>query len=393
MTRAVTILLPSSGNSGAPPHRWGRVCRFVLRLDEPAAARLWSALPVKLRFVSLDDAERDRFVRELSEAGVAAQVITTEEGPRAGGIEEPPCAAHRRIAATEVCKKCGERRACALCLHAEANAECARCSGKTRFFTRFRRARIAVLLTILVTLVASTLYTTRRIASWQKPLTVGIYPIDAEDSAEVHAYTRSLTDSDFTKVSAFLEKEAKRYVVASSPLVLVNVARPFDELPPAPPDEKAGVVDIAKWSLRLRYWRWRVKQKNKLSSADVEIYVLYHAGKDERVLDRSVADQKVRVGIVDATIGRDDAGWTQLAVTHELLHTVGADDRYADDGSPRYPDGYAEPAKAPRYPQRLCEIMAGQIPTGQITFREPSGLDECLVGPQTAREIGWVKGP
>jgi len=48
-------------------------------------------------------------------------------------------------------------------------------------------------------------------------------------------------------------------------------------------------------------------------------------------------------------------------------------------------------ATIPRYPQRYAEIMAGRVPLGANRQEMPADLSQTLVGPATAREIGWIK--
>ena len=68
-----------------------------------------------------------------------------------------------------------------------------------------------------------------------------------------------------------------------------------------------------------------------------------------------------------------------------------ADKYAAASDAPSYPDGYAEPQRNPRYPQRFAEIMAGRVPLAPAEQVMPEDLSLTLVGPATAREIGWSK--
>jgi len=62
-------------------------------------------------------------------------------------------------------------------------------------------------------------------------------------------------------------------------------------------------------------------------------------------------------------------------ITHELLHTFGATDKYdLSTGLPLYPEGFAEPQLIPRYPQQLAEIMAGRMPLAATEARLPTAL-------------------
>jgi hypothetical protein len=74
------------------------------------------------------------------------------------------------------------------------------------------------------------------------------------------------------------------------------------------------------------------------------------------------------------------------------LHTLGATDKYARaTGQPLHPDGLGDPEQAPRYPQQYGEIMAGRIALSAREASIPDSLGQMLVGPATAREIGWLQ--
>jgi hypothetical protein len=78
-------------------------------------------------------------------------------------------------------------------------------------------------------------------------------------------------------------------------------------------------------------------------------------------------------------------------MAHELLHTLGSTDKYAlGTNLPLYPHGFADPAAEPRYPQTKAELMAGRIPLDARTATIPRDLEQTLIGPITATEIGWL---
>jgi hypothetical protein len=80
-----------------------------------------------------------------------------------------------------------------------------------------------------------------------------------------------------------------------------------------------------------------------------------------------------------------------VVIVHELLHTLGATDKYDPATSqPLFPEGYAEPDAKPLYPQRFAEIMAGRIAVSDDETEMPEGLARVVVGPETAREINWI---
>jgi len=86
------------------------------------------------------------------------------------------------------------------------------------------------------------------------------------------------------------------------------------------------------------------------------------------------------------------SGSNAVVIAHELLHTLGATDKYAPDSNlPRFPDGYAEPQRSPRHPQTFAEIMGGRIPIDESRADIPDSLGLTLIGPVTAAEIGWSR--
>jgi hypothetical protein len=88
------------------------------------------------------------------------------------------------------------------------------------------------------------------------------------------------------------------------------------------------------------------------------------------------------------------AGANNVVIAHEILHTLGATDKYdLATLAPLYPAGYAEPDREPLHPQSFAEIMAGRYATDEDTFEMPEALDSVLVGDQTAYEIRWVRDP
>ena len=81
-----------------------------------------------------------------------------------------------------------------------------------------------------------------------------------------------------------------------------------------------------------------------------------------------------------------------MVLAHELLHTVGATDKYDfSTGLPLYPIGYADPVQQPRYPQQRAELMGGRVPLSADKADIPRNLNQTTVSALTAREIGWLK--
>ena len=122
------------------------------------------------------------------------------------------------------------------------------------------------------------------------------------------------------------------------------------------------------------------------------MFVLYHDPALSPSVPHSLGLEKGLLGVVYAFAVPVMDGGNDMVIAHELLHTLGATDKYdpADD-APRFPDGYGDPHQRPLYPQKFAELMAGRRMITPTSWEQPASLDEVLVGPATAREIRWVR--
>jgi hypothetical protein len=83
-------------------------------------------------------------------------------------------------------------------------------------------------------------------------------------------------------------------------------------------------------------------------------------------------------------------GENDVVIAHELLHTVGASDKYdLKDDAPLFPDGYGDPNQTPLYPQAAAEIMAGRRMLAADRWVQVESLDQAVIGAATAEEIRW----
>jgi hypothetical protein len=154
----------------------------------------------------------------------------------------------------------------------------------------------------------------------------------------------------------------------------------------------ANVLTTMLWSLRTRYWAWRVPEHGAGPKPDVQLFVLYHDPAKSSSLPHSVGMQKGLFGIVHAFADRELEGSNDTVMAHELLHTLGATDKYIlNTGQPIHPLGYADPHREPLYPQLFAELMGGRIPLSPSEAEIPESLRQVVVGPATALEIGWTK--
>ena len=97
------------------------------------------------------------------------------------------------------------------------------------------------------------------------------------------------------------------------------------------------------------------------------------------------------IAVTNLFASRDARGSNQVVLAHELLHTLGATDKYSRASNfPEFPEGFAEPNLNPRLPQKKAELMAGTNPARRRHAAMPESLRNVVVGRLTAEEIGWL---
>lgn len=251
----------------------------------------------------------------------------------------------------------------------------------------FRLLRIAALVAVLLAVALGFWLERQRLASWDDPVWVAVYPVNADGAAPVADYIAALEEDDFEPIERYFARQGTDYGVGLRAPVEVKLAPPVRSRPPRPPNA-GNVVAIMLWSLQLRFWAWRHDTFD--GPAEVQLFVLYHDAQPGRRLAHSLGLEKGRIGVVNAFGSHRLARRNRVVIAHELLHTLGASDKYDPaTGRPRYPEGFAEPGREPRYPQRMAELMGGYVPLGPGERRMPRSLAETVVGPATAAEIGW----
>ena len=253
----------------------------------------------------------------------------------------------------------------------------------------WRRLRILVLLLILAFVALNTYFDRVYSTDWDIPLRVAVYPINGDGSDEAERFIRDRLKDDYVALETFFTEEAAQYGVTLERPVRFTTARQLREAPPAMAPG-AHALQMAWWSLRTRYWAWRAPQAEV--PPDVKLFVLYHDPRRSPSLPHSTGLQKGLFAIVHAFADRTMMGSNDVVIAHELLHTLGASDKYdLRTGQPAHPHGFAEPDRDPGYPQTFAELMGGRIPISPSEARTPESLRQVVIGPVTAREIGWSR--
>lgn len=247
-----------------------------------------------------------------------------------------------------------------------------------------RSQRILILLLMLVLVGSVTLWERAYVRSWNRPLAVAIYPI-AMDTPSAQ-FIGTLQDEDFEEIAMYVVAEGTRWRKQPTPRPRIILHRSIAELPPSP--RARDGLDAIKYSLRLRWYAFR-KTPFWQSLGTIRLFVLYHDLKYDESLPHSLGLQKGLLGVVHVFASGEQAAQNNVVIAHELLHTLGATDKYDKNGQPIHPEGFAEYASQPRYPQDKAEIMAGRIPLTERDSRIPKDLQETVVGYKTVSEIGW----
>jgi len=249
---------------------------------------------------------------------------------------------------------------------------------------------VTLLLLVLFAVASNTILDRINTTSWDKTLWVGIFPMNADGSPVAESYVRSLKVEDFAGLEAFFGDEAARYGVKVRRPVRIELYPSPRELPPTLVPHP-NVLQTMWWSLKMRWYARSAANVPGRPPSHIRVFVLYHDPAINERVPHSLGLQKGLVGVVHAFADRRMAGSNSIVIAHETFHTVGATDKYdLDDGRPIYPEGYAEPDRKPRFPQRYAEIMAGERAISEREQEMPESLAGVRVGAQTAAEIGWT---
>ena len=253
----------------------------------------------------------------------------------------------------------------------------------------FRQLRILFLLFILFLVAGTTWLTKLRATDWDKPLRVVIYPINGDGSERSSAYIATLDKEVFAPVSEFMQREAERYALPLDEPIRIYLAPEVKNSPPRPPPDR-NVLGVMWWSLKMRYWAYREGDYDG-PAANIRMFVNYYDPDHHAWLDHSLGLEKGLIGLVNGYASHRLAARNNIIIAHELLHTVGASDKYdLSNNQPIYPHGYAEPSRRPLHPQPRAEIMAGRIPVSKTWATMPHSLSATMIGEQTGREIRWI---
>jgi hypothetical protein len=369
--------------------RWARGAAVAvsnaLRIPIADVRLLLDHLPVTLP-KRLSDEEAAELHAKLVSLGARAEVTT------AGHQPPLPCPAHEALESSTLCSRCNAQ-ICQVCaLRHPAAPLCASCADKVQRSRGFMRIRVAVLSCILaVVLLWAYNDVTRRRArnDWGRTLTVAVVivrrgPVDGDALASLRTGVGALEER--------LGDEYARYRSRSVRPFTLQAFGPIEVAEGPPTPAGATLYDLGRYTFRLWQYLRRIDALAGPLHADMTIYLITHVPKyDERTLIEGTSQQGGRVGIVEVELGPKMVDFALFVTAHELMHTLGATDKYDPIGRTLIPTGLAEPTLSPLYPQRYAEVMARNVVLSETNERPPNSLDELRVGAITAREIGWLR--
>jgi len=162
-----------------------------------------------------------------------------------------------------------------------------------------------------------------------------------------------------------------------------------------PPPSEPGT---SLWSRALHSYRlWRYTRSVDARAGvpthelDSRIYVVADPARGSANFVDGFGEAHGRVGVARIDLNAETVDLALFVATHELFHTLGASDKYDEDGRTSLPFGLPEPDLVPRFPQRYAEIMARNRVLSATNEVPPDSLAELRVGRFTAEEIGWAR--
>lgn len=325
---------------------------------------------------------------ELSELGASTQ------------INQPNirfCSTHIDQATTAFCLKCSV----AICMRCDKENKtlCINCAPKKqirRNWTRYRQAFSFSVLLIVIAIAGRVYYQDQRKLDWDRTYNVALVQVvnGTKNNTEraLSPFGKELLQQSLEK---WFENEAKRvYKSDIKPFRFELLGPVFSESPPPslPTEKDSFWTKYKQTSAFINYFNDKLTQTGVAQNQfDVKLYLYIYPADAGLGYEKqhSVGTTRGRFGVVFLPIGKQSAGRTTCLIAHEVLHTVGASDKYDDNHLTIFPDGYFAPEK--RYPQEFAEIMALAIPIEGTKEKDVDSLELSRVGEKTAVEVGWKK--
>lgn len=254
-----------------------------------------------------------------------------------------------------------------------------------------KQLRVAFLLYVLLFVAVAQYLTSARSRDWDNTLWVAVYPVNADGKAATQQYLDNMAPTEFTDLGRFFATQARRYGVELEQPFRFDVYPQYrGSLPEL--GANPSMPSVLLWSLRMRWQTLVLQWGSEGPTPDIVVYACFHEASNGATLDRSTALRKGLIAVANVFASPAARGSNEVVVAHELLHTLGATDKYdLATTLPRFPDGFAAPDAKPLFPQTQAELMGGRIPISERRADIPASLEQVVIGPATALEIGWLR--
>jgi len=252
-----------------------------------------------------------------------------------------------------------------------------------------RYIRYLVLLSILFAVAAHEAIVKAKIASWEQILEVRLFAINGDGRGATDKYIKSLKLANFKSIEQFMNREARHYDIPIN-VIKVSYAGELKTRPPDVPEENSLLKNMF-WSLHFRGWALYQSYRVKSGSSDIDLFINYYDTTTTQSLRHSVGLRGGLIGLINGFASKSYQGSNNVVIAHELMHTLGATDKYNQLNQPAHPGGFAAPFQEPLFPQQQAEIMGGRIPITATRAIVPTNLRQVVVGAFTAAELNWYR--
>lgn len=268
-------------------------------------------------------------------------------------------------------------------------------SRLARFWRLFFVVRVGVLLGVLCVLLIYGVndYVGRQERlQWERPLDVGLVLVLQRRPLD------EVTTRAFRERANYLEqqigREFSKYRPGAAPPIRFYVYGPVEgSIAPQPSGSSALFDQLIETIARLSYvWKLDRSAHVPLFGLDSQIYVAAEpALRQTTQFIEGFSEQGGRRGFVDVELDPTMIDFALFVATHELFHTLGAKDKYDHRGHTLLPAGLVNPVQVPLFPQVQADVMAHGRPLQLGVEEPPTRLEELGVGPETARELRWIR--